>query len=176
MTTSTKPGWKFKKGERIIPRPEFVAHTYYAAWGKIPYLLITQLRDGAKSQKYQFFVATRYGLGGDATQLTRGFLEANFISEREALEQLLTAYATKDDVDAGTAAWVIAERLVKDCCAFGSFEELLSAKGDYRPSLYGSESARLLADVYDFVQARRGDARRAYRGSEDVLPRLTVSQ
>lgn len=52
-----------------------------------------------------------------------------------------------------------------------SFEALLNAAGNYRPSLHTSERnkgaeavhLRRLADLYDEAQAARGDARRAYR-------------
>jgi len=44
--------------------------------------------------------------------------------------------------------------------------DLLNAEGGYRPTLRADldPDATVLADIYDFLQARRGDPRRAYRG------------
>lgn len=58
--------------------------------------------------------------------------------------------------------------LVNELTAFASFEELLNAKGGYRPSFYVEYDPRFreLADAYDKAQAERGDPRRAYRGGK----------
>lgn len=56
-----------------------------------------------------------------------------------------------------------ADELVRSVSAFSSMDELLSAEG-YRPSLcMNDEDCRKLADLYDRMQAARGDERRAYR-------------
>lgn len=50
--------------------------------------------------------------------------------------------------------------------SFNTFTELLTAPGNYRPSIHtdkGPEYA-ILANAYDHAQALRGDTRRAYRG------------
>lgn len=48
--------------------------------------------------------------------------------------------------------------------AFKTFEDLLNAKGGYRPSIpVGHEWGRVLANAYDEAQEKRGDYRRAYR-------------
>jgi hypothetical protein len=46
------------------------------------------------------------------------------------------------------------------------FCEMLMAEGGYRPTIRSDMDPRgaVLADLYDFFQARRGDERRAYRG------------
>lgn len=55
-------------------------------------------------------------------------------------------------------------RLVQFWTAFGSLDELLKASGGYRPSLDQREVVMaVIADTYDFEQARRNDPRRAYR-------------
>jgi len=47
--------------------------------------------------------------------------------------------------------------------AFSTFEQLLNAKGDYRPSLTRAEPAtRQLGALYDAAQQARGDHRRAF--------------
>ena len=57
-----------------------------------------------------------------------------------------------------------ADQLTIDNSAFRSFEELLTAKGEYTPSLNrGRVDARTLADLYDDAQRARGDGRRAHR-------------
>ncbi|GEM_PF-3795393 len=48
--------------------------------------------------------------------------------------------------------------------AFKSMQEMLDAHAGYRPSLDMREPVMVrIADVYDALQAERGDARRAYR-------------
>ena len=83
------------------------------------------------------------------------------------------------------------DALVTCHTSFHSFDELLNAPGNYRPSLYlltsplneanefvdvvthgtilkttlqANDDLRALADAYDAAQAARGDARRVYRG------------
>ncbi len=54
--------------------------------------------------------------------------------------------------------------VVRDCSSFESFDDLLNAEGNYRPSLDVSEFKRsILADCYDKLMELRGDDRRAYR-------------
>jgi hypothetical protein len=56
------------------------------------------------------------------------------------------------------------DRFVAERTAFADFEALLADDDmDYRPTLRGDRVAPL-ADIYDAVQAMRGDPRRAYRG------------
>lgn len=66
-----------------------------------------------------------------------------------------------------------ADRLTRELTAFRSFEQLLTARGNYRPTLMcnsadrsGTDGCRTtyLADLYDAEQEHRGDERRAYRG------------
>lgn len=55
------------------------------------------------------------------------------------------------------------DRLTVACTAFNSFDELLNAKGDYRPSLSrATPETRTLGALYDASQIARGDSRRAY--------------
>ena len=57
-----------------------------------------------------------------------------------------------------------ADRLCSSNTGFASFQDLLDAKGSYRPSIDVREPDMLwLADYYDRAQEARGDARRAYR-------------
>ncbi|MGE3549765.1 MAG: hypothetical protein AB7I29_07705 [Geobacter sp.] len=56
------------------------------------------------------------------------------------------------------------DRICKHYTAFGSFNELVFAKGDYRPSLdCTSPDLLALANAYDKAQQLHGDARRAFR-------------
>lgn len=61
-----------------------------------------------------------------------------------------------------------ADHLTRTLTAARSFEELLQPGGAYRPSLYAADGPDTieLGDLYDAEQARRGDARRAYRGCD----------
>lgn len=55
--------------------------------------------------------------------------------------------------------------------AFANFDELLTARGNYRPSIKVDTDDRLeLADAYDAAMAARGDDRRAYRYGEPTAP------
>ncbi len=55
--------------------------------------------------------------------------------------------------------------LVRKITAFKSMDDLLNAKGGYRPSLTKKdEETQRLADSYDAYQEARGDSRRAFRG------------
>lgn len=56
-----------------------------------------------------------------------------------------------------------ADDLTIECSAFNSFDDLLKAKGNYRPSLSRSTpAARELGRLYDAAQIALGDARRAF--------------
>lgn len=56
------------------------------------------------------------------------------------------------------------DELVARNSAFKGMNDLLSAGGNYRPSIDVRDSERLkLANVYDSIMEARGDARRAYR-------------
>lgn len=64
---------------------------------------------------------------------------------------------------AAPAEGVTLDELVYRHTAFGSFEELLTAR-EYTPSLNVAVPAiQKLADAYDAEQAQRGDSRRAHR-------------
>lgn len=55
------------------------------------------------------------------------------------------------------------DRLTVLCSAFPNFESLLSAGGDYRPSLSrATPECRTLGALYDAAQISRGDHRRAF--------------
>ena len=54
--------------------------------------------------------------------------------------------------------------ITRDLHTANSFEDLLNAAGNYRPTLDVRNSAGLmLADAYDAAQESRGDSRRAER-------------
>jgi hypothetical protein len=54
--------------------------------------------------------------------------------------------------------------ITRDLHTAASFEDLLNAAGNYRPTLDVQNMAGLmLADAYDATQAARGDGRRAFR-------------
>lgn len=62
------------------------------------------------------------------------------------------------------------DRITRAISGFDSFEDLLNAKGGYRPTIMISRypfvsDERFLADQYDIYQAERGDNRRVYRGT-----------
>lgn len=62
------------------------------------------------------------------------------------------------------------DRICRRITAFDGFEDLLNAKGSYRPSIYPPKHCRLsfrlmywqLAKAYDEAMEARGDDRRAY--------------
>ncbi len=57
-----------------------------------------------------------------------------------------------------------ANSLTKANTGFSSFDEMLNAKGSYRPSMEVSQpEMKELADLYDAAQEARGDDRRAFR-------------
>jgi hypothetical protein len=70
--------------------------------------------------------------------------------------------------------------IVRRHSAFNSFADLLNAAGGYRPTVrcyderchnaVDRAELLILADAYDAHQAARGDARRAFRGSQYVPP------
>ena len=54
--------------------------------------------------------------------------------------------------------------LVNQNTTFSSLDDLLNARGGYRPSCDVSKiEMELIADAYDASQIKRGDERRAYR-------------
>ena len=56
-----------------------------------------------------------------------------------------------------------ADKLTIEWTAFVSFDELLNAAGDYRPSISrGTPEQRTLGALYDAAQISRGDPRRAF--------------
>lgn len=56
------------------------------------------------------------------------------------------------------------DALVKKHTAFATMDEMLNAKGGYRPSMYVfRHEVKIIADAYDAAQEERGDARRAFR-------------
>ncbi len=63
-------------------------------------------------------------------------------------------------------AWTLAKlnEITVANSAFGSFEALVNAKGDYAPTINcESLQGEILADSYDEFQACRNDSRRAFR-------------
>jgi len=70
----------------------------------------------------------------------------------------------------------VLDNLTLDLTAWSSFDAMLNAAGDYRPTLHvrpynrshdeirRAARTEVLADAYDAAQAARGDHRRAYRG------------
>lgn len=63
------------------------------------------------------------------------------------------------------------DKLTRDLTAFDSLADMLNAEGGYRPTILPRDERHIvLADAYDAAQIRRGDERRAYRGS-NWLPR-----
>lgn len=70
----------------------------------------------------------------------------------------------------------VLDDLTQSLTAWPSFDAMLNAAGDYRPSLYvrpcnrshaevrRAAKTEVLADAYDAAQAARGDHRRAFRG------------
>ena len=58
---------------------------------------------------------------------------------------------------------VRADSLTRDWSAFRTFQELLTAEGDYRPSISRKyPETRELGALYDAAQQARGDSRRAF--------------
>lgn len=74
----------------------------------------------------------------------------------------------------------VLDDIVVTFTAFDSFLSLLNAAGGYRPTIrcyddrvhapWERAALELLADAYDQTMERRGDERRAYRGSKPVKP------
>lgn len=68
------------------------------------------------------------------------------------------------------------DALTRELTAFDSFEAMLNAAGNYRPSIYPRDYKHVeLAEAYDVAQAARGDERRAYRGLGWPLPEPILS-
>jgi len=64
---------------------------------------------------------------------------------------------------AAARAHAQADELTKEWTGFISFDELLNAKGSYRPSISrGTPEQRTLGALYDAAQQARGDERRAF--------------
>jgi hypothetical protein len=102
------------------------------------------------------------------TKLTKKQL-TNLRSLKVQLVQIFGAIASGNRYSE-QEAFGIGDTLVKDLCgtAWTGLEDLLqAAKHGYRPSLYThlDPRAEVLADLYDFFQAKRGVPFRAYRGS-----------
>jgi len=61
------------------------------------------------------------------------------------------------------------DRITAQRTAFATFNDLLNARGNYRPSLWTNgdrpecRELALLADAYDAAQEARGDQRRVFR-------------
>jgi len=56
------------------------------------------------------------------------------------------------------------DALVAKWTAFPTMEQMLNAKGGYRPSLYVfRREVKIIANEYDRLQEARGDTRRAFR-------------
>ena len=63
------------------------------------------------------------------------------------------------------------DMLIAENTGFDSFEDLLKARGGYRPSINcvnntdpkSKQKLTMLADYYDLAMQDRGDERRAYR-------------
>lgn len=68
------------------------------------------------------------------------------------------------------------DELTRSLTAFDSFEAMLNSYPWYRPTIYPIDYKYVrLADAYDKAQEQRGDARRAYRGSNWPLPEPILS-
>jgi len=62
------------------------------------------------------------------------------------------------------------DRICRAHSGFRSFQELLEAKGSYRPTLYTwILDLAYLADCYDSAMAAQGDDRRTYRYGDDRI-------
>ena len=67
------------------------------------------------------------------------------------------------------------DKLTQELTAFQTLEEMCKAPGGYRPTILPRDDRHvILADAYDARQSRRGDQRRAYRGSNGAQPRRTA--
>lgn len=83
------------------------------------------------------------------------------------INDLLLRHAA-GDVKAGNEAFALADRLTKELTGADSFNELLESytKFGYRPTIRPDLGLRyrILADLYDYAQVRRGLDVKAYRG------------
>jgi len=60
---------------------------------------------------------------------------------------------------------LILDRLTAELTAFSTLEEMCTAAGNYRPTIYPKDWRYVaLADAYDMRQWERNDIRRAWRG------------
>jgi len=83
-------------------------------------------------------------------------------SHPAVLGRMVIAGIKPEDIDSALNQLDAVVRSI--ACGFGTFTELLDAKGNYRPTLsMGHLHADILADCYDAAQEARGDERRAYR-------------
>jgi hypothetical protein len=57
------------------------------------------------------------------------------------------------------------DEITRKYTAFESFEDMVNAEGNYRPTLRTEsvEELKILADFYDKVQEDKGDPRRVFR-------------
>lgn len=84
---------------------------------------------------------------------------------RAEVQALLVRHAA-GDVEAGNRVFALADQYALALVQC-SFNELLDAAGyGYRPTLRGSVESAVLADCYDYAQARRGVEAKAHRGPE----------
>lgn len=179
MTTS-----KFSRGDRIYPNLAALdestpGHTWGMArkgqgWCSkeervsVPWTVVRFMRGGSNGlgePKYEMAL-----VDGRRSQYDQGWVEKNFRSEAEHVDYLLTVamspFDTVGRVTARNALMDIGNVLCKEVCAYGDFEDLLSAwtKHQYRPTLsVRIPAAKLLADIYDAVQAVRGISVVAFR-------------
>jgi hypothetical protein len=128
-----------------------VSHNWFAACGRL---------------------VNRLNFAGHLLEVTcRGCRKAAALTLREQVAFLLKQH-TEGSTRAGNEAWDIAEKLTAMLTVTpvreGAFEELLEAwpKHGYRPTLRADLNpfADVLSDIYDYAQARRNRAVKAYRG------------
>lgn len=176
---------KFSRGQRIYPNLAALdestpGHTWGMSrkgqgWASkeervsVPWTVVRFMRGGSNGlgePKYELVPVD----DARRTQFSQAWVEKNFRSEAEHVENLL-GLACGDDhfpavIHARNQLMDIGDRLCKEVCAFGDFEDLLAAwdKHQYRPTLSVRDpKAKLLADIYDAVQAVRGISVVAYR-------------
>jgi 2-phospho-L-lactate guanylyltransferase (CobY/MobA/RfbA family) len=80
------------------------------------------------------------------------------------MQDLLKDPNIKDKADIARRLAGYLDAIVRENSAFGSFEDLVKARGGYVPSIEVIEDDKLvLADAYDAHMIENGDDRRAYR-------------